>query len=159
MAATKDGVCRAGHRGQRAEEGALACAAVAERIQNPHACVAGETLRRGDAVTLFTSAPLPALPASIEVYPLSLLPEALSWADCLGIDLPLEALAGLRSCISLKKDEELMIPAQALVLTPMPCGGVAECGVCAVPSRRSQGRRYRLACKDGPVFNLDDLEW
>ena len=121
--------------------------------------LAGETLRRGDAVTLFTSAPLPALPASIEVYPLSLLPEALAWADCLGIDLPLEALAGLRSCISLKKDEELMIPAQALVFTPMPCGGVAECGVCAVPSRRSQGRRYRLACKDGPVFNLDDLEW
>jgi hypothetical protein len=122
--------------------------------------LAGETLQRGDAVTLFTSAPLPALPASIEIYPLASLPEALGWADCLGIDLPLEALAALRSTLGLEKDDRLMLRAQALVFAPMPCAGLAECGACAVPARRPRGQhRYLLACKDGPVFNLDDLEW
>jgi NAD(P)H-flavin reductase len=132
--------------------------------------LAGETLQRGDAVTLFTNAPLPDLPASIEIYPLGSLPEALTWADCLAIDLPLKALAGLRASLGLKKGDRLSLPAQALVFTPMPCGGLAECGACAVPTRWSPGqrsleqrsleqRRYRLACKDGPVFNLDELDW
>ena len=119
--------------------------------------LAEEALQRGDAVTLFTSAPLPALPASIEVYPLRSLPEAHSWADCLAVDLPLEALPALRRCLGLSIGERLAFPAQALVYTSMPCSGLAECGACAVPVRGP--RRYRLACKDGPVFNLDDLEW
>jgi hypothetical protein len=122
--------------------------------------LAEETIQRGDAVTLFTDAPLPVLPVSIEVYPLGSLPEALSWADALAVDLPLEALAGLRNCLGLHKNELLPFPAQALVFTPMPCGGLAECGACAVSVRRSMGHsRYLLACKDGPVFKLDDLEW
>ena len=122
--------------------------------------LAGEALQRGDAVTLFTNAPLLPLPASIEIYPLGSLPEALTWADCLAIDLPLEALAGLRASLGLEKGDRLTLPAQALVFTPMPCGGLAECGACAVPTRRPLvQRRYRLACQDGPVFNLDDLEW
>jgi hypothetical protein len=117
-------------------------------------------LQSGDAVTLFTSAPLPALPSSIEIYPLASLPDALTWADCLAIDLPLEALGGLRSRLGLKKGDRLMLPAPALVYTPMPCGGLAECGACAVPARAVSARRgYRLACKDGPVFKLDELEW
>ena len=127
--------------------------------------LAGEALQRGDAVTLFTNAPLPALPASIEIYPLGSLPEALAWADCLAIDLPLEALAGLRAGFGMQKGDRLSFPAQALVYMPMPCGGLAECGACAVPTYRPLAqrslaqRRYRLACKDGPVFNLDELEW
>ena len=122
--------------------------------------LAGAAMQRGDAVTLFTNAPLPALPASIEIYPLGSLPEALSWADCLAIDLPPEALAGLRASLGLQKGDRLSLPAQALVFMPMPCGGLAECGACAVPIYRPLGqRRYRLACKDGPVFNLDELEW
>lgn len=117
--------------------------------------LATEALQRGDAVTLFTDAPLPSLPASIEIYPLGSLPEALTWADCLAVDLPLEALIGLRASLGLKKGEWLPMRAQVLVHTPMPCGGLAECGACAVPARRG----YRLVCKDGPVFELDELDW
>jgi NAD(P)H-flavin reductase len=40
-----------------------------------------------------------------------------------------------------------------LVVAPMPCGGLAECGVCAVTTRRG----WKLACKDGPVFDLGEL--
>jgi len=43
--------------------------------------------------------------------------------------------------------------AQVLVVTPMPCGGLAECGVCAFTTRRG----WKMACKDGPVFDLSEL--
>jgi len=142
--------------------------------------LARQALQRGDAVTLFTDAPLAALPAAIEIYPLESLPEAPGWVDCLAIDLPLEALPVLRARLGLKREERVMCPAQILVVTPMPCSGLAECGACAVPisgtltsavrpkavSRRSatgwraQGRSpYWLACLDGPVFDLNELEW
>jgi len=127
--------------------------------------LAAQALQRSDAVTLFTNASLPALPASIEIYPLGSLPEALAWADCLAIDLPLEALPGLRLSLGLKKEDQLILPAQALVYTPIPCAGLAECGACAVPARHSrqprttERRTFWLACKDGPVFNLDELVW
>jgi hypothetical protein len=35
----------------------------------------------------------------------------------------------------------------------MPCAGLADCGVCAVELRRG----WKLACKDGPVFDLRDI--
>jgi NAD(P)H-flavin reductase len=35
----------------------------------------------------------------------------------------------------------------------MPCGGVADCGACAVETRLG----WKLACEDGPVFDLIDL--
>jgi hypothetical protein len=43
--------------------------------------------------------------------------------------------------------------AQVLVVTPAPCGGLAECGVCAVTTRRG----WKMACKDGPVFSLNEF--
>lgn len=107
------------------------------------------------AVALFTDAPLPALPTAIEAYPLSALPESLAWADILALDLPVECLASLRDNFGLKPGERLPGPAQALVITAVPCAGLAECGACAVPVRRA----WKLACKDGPVFDLNDLDW
>lgn len=112
-------------------------------------------LAQGAAIALFTNASLPALPAAIESYPLGALPEALSWPDFLAMDIPVEALPGLRTRLGLGVQDPLPCPAQALILTAMPCGGVAECGVCAVPARRG----WKMACKDGPVFDLDTLDW
>jgi len=110
----------------------------------------------GDASTaIFTNAPLPFVSASLEVYPLAALPEALPWADFLALDLPLQKLASLRLCLGLGRDQALACPAQALILTPMPCATAAECGVCAVPTRSG----WKLACQDGPVFNLEEIEW
>jgi dihydroorotate dehydrogenase electron transfer subunit len=43
--------------------------------------------------------------------------------------------------------------AQILIHTPVPCGGVAECGVCAVTSKSG----WKLACRDGPVFDWREL--
>ena len=48
------------------------------------ACLIPQALERAMDVTLFTDAPAPLLPASIEVSPLSALPEALTWAGSFG---------------------------------------------------------------------------
>jgi dihydroorotate dehydrogenase electron transfer subunit len=111
------------------------------------------TIRRDIAVAVFTdSAPSP-LPAAVEVNPLGSLPEALAWADFLVADLTMETLPQLGSTLGLSPTTRLPCPGQALVILPMPCGGMADCGVCALPGHRG----WRLACKDGPVLDLGEL--
>jgi dihydroorotate dehydrogenase electron transfer subunit len=117
-------------------------------------------LEQEAALALFSDASLSAwLPSAVEAYPLSALPELLAWADFIAMDLPLAALPDLRLRLGLGASADhnppLHCPAQALVLVPMPCGGLAECGVCAVPAHRG----WKLACLDGPVFNLNDITW
>jgi hypothetical protein len=104
--------------------------------------------------SLFADSPFPSLPSSIEINPLAYLADALRWADFLALDLPLERIPDLPKLLGLAGDRYLPCPAQALVITPMPCGGLAECGVCAV---HTPGKTSQLACKDGPVFVLQDL--
>jgi len=116
-------------------------------------------LGQGAAVALFTDVPLPQLPSAVEAYPLSSLPELLNWADFMAIDLPNTALPELHLRIGVGSqggsghELPLHCPAQVLVLAPMPCGGSAECGVCAVPARRG----WKLACVDGPVFDFNEI--
>jgi hypothetical protein len=107
------------------------------------------------SLTLFTDLPLPALPASVEAYPIASLAEALDWPDFMAIDLPLQRLGELRGMFGLKDGSRLPFPAQVLITVPMPCAGLAGCGACAVPGRRG----WKLACEDGPVFDLDSLKW
>jgi hypothetical protein len=114
-----------------------------------------KALAKDTDTALFTSAALPPLPAALEVYPLSELPENLSWADFMAFDLPIGRLSTLRDALGLLPHDQLSCPAQALITSPMPCGGFGDCGVCAVPARRL----YKLACKDGPVFDLKDIRW
>jgi len=107
-------------------------------------------------IAIFSDAPLPALPPIIEIRSLQAIPEAVAWADFLAIDLPLENIPQLREIFQLGPYDYLPCPAQVLITTPMPCAGIGECGVCAVPKQK---KGYALACKDGPVFNLNQLEW
>ena len=95
------------------------------------------------------------LPTSLEVDSLESLPAMLAWADFMAIDLPAARLPALRQTLGLRLNEHLPCAAQVLVLTPMPCGAAAECGACAVRGRRG----WKLACKEGPVFDLNELEW
>jgi hypothetical protein len=126
-----------------------------------------QALTAGREVTLFCDLAsnhftLSDLPSEIEVDALAAFAAALPWADAAFLDLPVSALPGLRGRLGIKAGERLPCPAQALTLAPMPCGGLAECGVCAVPLRGSRGSSrpsWALACKDGPVFDLDLLEW
>jgi hypothetical protein len=116
--------------------------------------LAGQALARQAAVVLYAASPPPGLPAEVEVLPLDLLPEAHQWADFLALDVPGPTLAGLRARLGLGPSQRPACPTQALVVTAMPCCGLAECGVCAVAGRRGP----LLACSDGPVFDLNQLE-
>jgi len=112
-------------------------------------------LEREAAIAVFTDCLLPDLPLAVEAYPLASLPESLSWADFFAVDLPLQALPSIRSRLGLADSARLPYPGQALVTTSMPCGGLADCGACAVPARRG----WKLACVDGPVFHMNEIDW
>jgi NAD(P)H-flavin reductase len=114
-----------------------------------------QAIGRQVGVALFTDCSLPALPAVMESNPLSALPEAFDWADFMALDLPIEQLEKLRQSLGFPAYFHLPCPAQVLVVAPMPCSGLAECGACGVPARRS----WKLCCQDGPVFDLEELEW
>jgi NAD(P)H-flavin reductase len=97
-----------------------------------------------------TDALLTAIPADMEVSPVSILLDNLDWPDYLAVDLQLEDLPQLTDLI---QPNTLRCEGQVLIRTAMPCGGVAECGVCALKTRSG----WQLACDDGPVFDLHEV--
>lgn len=110
------------------------------------------TLQQGGEVAVFTDADFPRLPARVEVSPLRNLLEALSWGDYL-------ALAGTPQALEHTKHTLLPVDsvhcaAQVMLIAPMPCGGMAACGVCALSDPKGN---MLLVCEDGPVFDWRDL--
>jgi NAD(P)H-flavin reductase len=104
---------------------------------------------QGAAISFVCDNPPDDLPADVEIRPLGALAEVSAWADYL-------ALAATHGwCERFRTGDQLKVPreAQALVVTPMPCGGLAKCGVCSVEVKRGM----ELACEAGPVFELADL--
>ena len=116
-------------------------------------------LAQGAAVTLVCGSPPQELPAEVEVQPLAALEDVCTWADYLAVDVERASLPGLRvrlgwsDQLKARAERNWIAEAQVLVRTPMPCGGVAECGVCAVLTHHG----WAMACKDGPVFDLSEL--
>ena len=110
-------------------------------------------LRQGAAVVLVGNLAVENLPDAVEMQPLSLLPEIMAWADYAAFDVARENLSGLKEMLGGQKQISVWSEVQVLIRTPMPCGGVAECGVCAVSLRSG----WKMACKDGPVFEYNDL--
>lgn len=107
------------------------------------------------AVSLFSQHVPASLPAEVEVLPVEGLSDGWKWADYIGIEADFAQLNGLRGHLRLGEAARPPCPAEIMVGAEYPCGGIAECGVCSVKS----GGRIRLACKDGPVFELDTLEF
>ena len=116
--------------------------------------LAYQALSRHAAVALYTQSAPASLPKEVEVLPLDLLNEAPTWADYIALDLPHSDLAAARAALGLGLYARVPCPTQALILTPMPCSGLADCGVCAVYTPGG----WRLTCSDGPVFDFNALE-
>ncbi len=110
-------------------------------------------LKQSAAVVLVCSSAPEALPDEVEVQPLSALQEILEWADYLAFDVGRENLDQLRERLGKPNQLPAGSEAQVLVRTPVPCGGLADCGVCAVNLKSD----WKLACKDGPVFNWNEV--
>src|SRR5688572_15079811 len=99
------------------------------------------------AVVLLTDHPPEGLPAAVEISPLSALAETLRWADMLALDMTRAVLPTVLGHI---RDTSYSREGQVLIHTPIPCAGMGECGACAIRLRTG----HRLACKEGPVFDL-----
>lgn len=108
-------------------------------------------LKQDAAVVLVSNSAPDNLPDDVEVQPVSALGEVLEWADYAGFDIARENLPQLRQ--QLERRYAIKMSAQVLIRTPVPCGGIADCGVCAVTLKSE----WKLACKDGPVFDWGEL--
>lgn len=110
-------------------------------------------LQQDAAVVLVSGSAPDNLPDDVEVQPLSAFNDILEWADYVALDISRENLPQWKE--GLRKQNHWMVgrSAQALIRTPVPCGGLAECGVCAITLKSE----WRLACKDGPVFDWREL--
>src|SRR5688572_22695378 len=112
-------------------------------------------LTQNAAVVLLCNSRQDHLPDAVEVQPISALPEIMDWADYIAFDVARENLPGLNERASNVNPAKALSEAQVLIRTPLACGGIAECGVCAVTGKSG----WKMACKDGPVFNWNDFSF
>ncbi len=110
-------------------------------------------LKLGAAVVVLTNSHVESLPDDVEVQPLTSLVDALGWADYAAFDVARENLPELIENLRALNQAHTWKEAEVFVRTPVPCGGLAECGVCAVATTSG----WKLACKDGPVFDLREV--
>ncbi|HMS00648.1 MAG TPA: hypothetical protein PKK96_01680 [Anaerolineales bacterium] len=110
-------------------------------------------LSQGVAVVFVCDSQLENLSDDVEVQPLSALGEVIVWAEYAAFDVTREDLTGWVERLRGLNQLSLLKEAQIFIQTPIPCGGVAECGVCAVVTKSG----WKMACKDGPVFALGEL--
>jgi NAD(P)H-flavin reductase len=108
-------------------------------------------LKQDAAIVLVCASAPEDLPDAVEVQPMSALEEVVEWADYVACDIRREDLSQMRE----RKMDQLMVrnDAQVLIYTAIPCGGIAECGVCAVTLKSG----WKLACTEGPVFDWSEL--
>lgn len=111
------------------------------------------SLRQNAAVVLVCDFTPERLPNEVEVQPLAALADVMSWADYIALNAARENVYKLGERLGWPNQVPAVREAQVLVRTPMPCGGVAECGVCAVSLKSG----WKLACKDGPVLDWREL--
>ena len=119
------------------------------------------TLKQEAEVVLVSNTVLDDMPEAVEVHPLQALADIYQWADYAAFDVAREKLNQLGEMLG--KGEQAKggalsaskgpREAQVLVRAPMPCGALAECGVCALTIRHE----WKMICKDGPVFDFDSI--
>jgi dihydroorotate dehydrogenase electron transfer subunit len=110
-------------------------------------------LKQGAAVVLVSDFHVDNLSDEVEAQPLSALQDVMAWADYAAFDVARVNLFELRERLGVLKQAQASCEAQILIRTAVPCGGVADCGVCGVSLKSG----WQLACKDGPVFDLREI--
>lgn len=90
------------------------------------------------------------LPPQIEVLKESELMDAAAWAENCAIAIPQSHISILPMTLSISKVDRNKV--EVSVDAPFVCGN-AQCGVCAIETHHG----WKLACKDGPVFQYGEL--
>ena len=109
-----------------------------------------QSLSRGLAVAWVAESIPEQFPPQVELLALSDLVEAVYWSDYAAAAAPLTGLGSLINKFS--RHPDLKKKVDVLIDAPMICGN-ARCGVCAVETKKG----WKLSCKDGPVFNLEEV--
>ncbi len=91
------------------------------------------------------------VPESVEVQPLQALKDIYQWADFTAFDVARENLDRIKEILGFGNKAGAPREAQVLIRAPMPCGAIAECGVCAI----NVHHEWKMICKEGPVFDLN----
>jgi len=110
-------------------------------------------LKQGAEVVLVSNTVMDEMPEAVEVQPLQAMNDIYQWADYAAIDVGRENLNQLREMIGKKEQAKGPREAQVFIRAPMPCGALAECGVCALTIRHD----WKMICKDGPVFEMNEV--
>ena len=110
-------------------------------------------LRQDASVVLLCNSSADHLPDEVEVQPVSALQEIFQWADYVALDAERANLKQLLERLGNGTPRAVFSGAQVLVRTAMPCGGLADCGVCALTTRSD----WKMVCKEGPVFDLAEI--
>lgn len=120
------------------------------------ACLHGlisKALKQNAEIVLLCDSQPTHVPEIIEVQSLKSVPDILKWADYAAIDIARENMNQLKEMLGKQDESKVKYEAQILIHAPMPCGGVAECGVCALTIRHE----WKMICKEGPVFEFDEI--
>ncbi len=110
-------------------------------------------LKQDAEVVLVSNMVLDNMPEAVEIQPPQALTDIYQWADYAAFDVARENLNQLREMLGKREQAKGPREAQVLVRAPMPCGALAECGVCALTIRHE----WKMICKDGPVFDLNSI--
>jgi NAD(P)H-flavin reductase len=104
---------------------------------------------QGAEVALFSESDQVSLPLTVELQKLRDLSKGLRWADYLAADVNLKNIQLMETLPRIPTS----LISEILISAPMPCGGMAKCGICSLHTRKGS----KLACEDGPVFNLREI--
>lgn len=115
--------------------------------------LASQALSMGGEVTLLSSLPLNGLAPEIELLPMDELNHILNWADYLAVVLLPESIVHVNQILSPVFNRSRPVQVEVMLHAPMICDENSTCGVCGIPTTHG----WKLACKDGPVFRLDEL--
>jgi NAD(P)H-flavin reductase len=110
-------------------------------------------LRQGAEVVLVSNSTVDDVPEAVEVQPLQAMLDIYQWADYAAFDVGRENLNQFREKFGRMEQARSPHEAQVLIRAPMPCGALAECGVCALMIHHD----WKMICKDGPVFKMKEL--
>jgi hypothetical protein len=110
-------------------------------------------LKQEAEVVLVCDTPVEDFPEAVEVQPPQAMTDIYKWADYAAFDMARENLNQLREMLGKNNPAQQPREAQVLVRAPMPCGALAECGICALTIRHE----WKMICKDGPVFELNSI--
>ncbi len=96
------------------------------------------------------------LPELVEVFALDQWKEWWEWSDYVAVQGSITAATKFFKTIeenSLLRSRRVMV--EVMISGTVICGGMAECGLCAVPTRRN----WLLTCRSGAVLDAYQVDW